>query len=190
MRIYLVLLAAAVLIFGSATAVSGKPPATGAAPAGQENSAVGDFVMAKWKNDVPYGQIKKAGDESGPTTGGPPGWAAAVGAGQGVQQVQAGEAAGLDGRIPGGHHNSIVLESSQIAASGGAASGSLVQASSMTGQIDAGHHNTIIVEASQIGWTDGSATSDLVQLAEASGLILGGHHNTIIIGSLQAAGQS
>jgi hypothetical protein len=187
MRKYLVLLAAAVLIFGSATAVSGKPPATGAAAAGQENSGVGDLVMTKWKNDVPYGQMKKAGDEGSPASGAP-GWAAAVGAGPGVQQVQAGEAAGLDGRILGGHHNSIVLESSQVAASGGAASGSLVQASSMTGQIDAGHHNTIIFEASQIGWTDGSATSDLVQLAEASGLILGGHHNTIIIRSLQAAG--
>jgi hypothetical protein len=195
MRRWLAVLTVAVLICGSLANVCEKVQAKVDAKDGHHNSIVGDGVKINENNNVPYGQIKKAEDEH---------WSMGqdtildgtsnVGALDGAIAGGVVQVADLDSQILGGHHNSIVLESDQVAGVSGISSEGLVQGSYIDSLIDGGHHNLIFVDVSQIALADGSAsisTSDssssgLIQMADVSGQIVGGHHNTIVVGSLQA----
>jgi len=200
MRKCLAMLAAAVLIFGSMSAVVGKVQEKSDAKDGHHNAIVGEVEKINENNNVPYGQIKKAEDgnlaKSIPyglieQDARPDGTCAKGGVAGNFAQI-----ADIDGQILGGHHNMIVVESSQLAiigpsqASGtgelGPESPSLNQVSDIDSQICGGHHNLVSVDSSQIALAEDATTGDLVQVSDIGGQILGGHHNTIIVESSQA----
>jgi hypothetical protein len=96
------------------------------------------------KNNVPYGQLKKAG---------------------GVDWVSENARFGLSqnmniqNQIAGGHHNMIAVNGRQVAVLGALGSannstttGNLSQVLNTQNQIIGGHHNVIVVGSSQLAW--------------------------------------
>lgn len=195
MRRCLAFLAVAILIFGSMANICGEVQAKDDAKDGHHNAIVGYGVKISANNNVPYGQLKKAGDDDRSMGAGVPlDGTSNVGVQAGAISGGVVQVADLYGQILDGHHNSIVLESGQVADTSGIPSGVLTQTLYFDGLVDGGHHNLIFVDSSQIALTDGSASIstsdsysvDLIQMADISGQIVGGHHNTIIVDSLQA----
>lgn len=191
MRRCLALLFIAVMTCGSMGNVCEMVQAKVDGKDGHHNSIVGYGVKINENNNVPYGQLKKAGDEDGSIVQGVPlDGTSNVGVQAGAIPGGVVQVADLDGQILGGHHNSIVLESGQNALVSGISSEGFIQGSYINSLIDGGHHNLIIVDSSQIALVEGSASTstsgNLAQMADVSGQIVGGHHNTIVVRSLQA----
>jgi hypothetical protein len=191
MRRCLALLFIAVMICGSMGNVCEMVQAKVDGKDGHHNSIVGYGVKINENNNVPYGQLKKSIDERGSMGQGTHNdGTSGEGVGVGTVGGDVIQVADLDGQILGGHHNSIVLESGQIAVVSGISSEGFIQGSYINSLIDGGHNNLIIVDSSQIALVEGSASTstsgNLAQMADVSGQIVGGHHNTIVVRSLQA----
>ncbi len=119
MRRCLALLSIAALICGSMGNVCEKVQAKVDPKDGHHNAIVGDGVKINENNNVPYGQIKKAGDEDGSIVQGIPlDGTSNVGVQAGAIPGGAVQVADLNSQILGGHHNTIVLESGQNAVVG------------------------------------------------------------------------
>jgi hypothetical protein len=190
MRRCLAVLTVAVLIFGSMATVHGKVTAKDDEKDGHHNVIIGSGVKINENNNIPYGLLKKAGDEDGSNVEGIPlDGNSGMGVGAGTTSGDVIQVVDLNSQILGGHHNSIVLESGQDAVVNGISSEGLIQGSYIDGLIDGGHHNLIIVDSSQIALVEGSASTstsgNLAQISDVSDQIVGGHHNTIVVRSLQ-----
>lgn len=195
MRRWLALLAIAALIYGCTPAVYGKVQTQIEPKYSHHNSIVGDGVKINKNNNVPYGQIKKAANEDRSMGLGVP-RDRTINPGTGSDMTAGGivQIAELSGQILAGHHNTIILESDQVADMTWYFSGSMIQESYINGIIAGGHHNLIYLDSTQIGLFEGSGSTcasasyagDLIQVTDLGGRVLGGHHNTIVIRSLQA----
>jgi hypothetical protein len=142
------------------------------------------------KNNVPYGQLKKAygNDEENDLT-----------------ESNLNQAMDVDSLINGGHHNTILVDGKQVAVLGKSKNSasnpteymadseklSLNQEASIFSQIVGGHHNTILVSSFQQAETEplesGTLVGNINQFEDITSQIFGGHHNTIIVDASQTA---
>ena len=144
MRRWLAVVALVALIFGLMPGVYGKVQTQIDPRDSHHNSIVGDGAKINKNNNVPYGLLKKvANEDRSMEVGHPLDRTTSAGAGSGITTGSIVQVAELNGQILGGHHNTIILDSDQVADITGLFSGSLIQESYINGIITGGHHNLI-----------------------------------------------
>lgn len=207
---YIILLALAVLMLTLFPGVQGKSQSANVKneiDGGHHNiiatntGQISQISQIANKNNVPYGQVKKI--VSGGWGNGNSGFGLSQGLGQGQGQ-DLGQGLSQDmniqNQIQGGHHNTILVNGQQTAASGtlanrtdnsttgnGTALANLSQILNAQNQIFGGHHNMILMSSIQVAEINALGLGNLSQEANIYNQIAGGHHNIILVGSSQQA---